>query len=144
MLQSICVLGYCIFPINVAAIIISVLENSSPAYLRFLLAVLSFLWSTKCKIIFTSLCEFHVDAGEFEKKNTCDVPSGVVLPVFGLVCSYCMKSLNYFHHASIINRNPDSHPAGSKCPAQCVSSLCGWPGTCRCRPPPCRCRRTCR
>lgn len=46
-LQSICILGYCIFPIDVAAILIKVF-SFLPALVKIVIALGAFVWGTGC------------------------------------------------------------------------------------------------
>jgi hypothetical protein len=47
LLQCICLLGYCLFPLNVAALLVRVFLSFLPAFIKLLIVVVSFLWSTK-------------------------------------------------------------------------------------------------
>ena len=44
--QSVCVLGYCIFPINLAAILIAALKFMLPFILKMIIAGVAFFWSS--------------------------------------------------------------------------------------------------
>lgn len=52
--QSVCVLGYCVCPINIAALIIALTKSFLPFLIRTLLVILSFLWSTASSVGFMS------------------------------------------------------------------------------------------
>ena len=47
--QSVSLLGYCLFPINVVSLITLLVGGWIPAIFKLLLVVLSFIWSTLCK-----------------------------------------------------------------------------------------------
>jgi len=47
--QSVCVLGYCVAPINIGALIVAILHNLLPFVVKLLLVLGCFGWSTFCK-----------------------------------------------------------------------------------------------
>ena len=47
--QSICVLGYCLFPLNVVAFINVFLSQVLPLFVKILFVGVGFAWSTYCK-----------------------------------------------------------------------------------------------
>ena len=51
-MQSICVLGYCVFPVNLAAIIIAITKAFLPFFVRALIVIFGFLWATASSINF--------------------------------------------------------------------------------------------
>ncbi|CAD8171678.1 unnamed protein product [Paramecium octaurelia] len=52
--QSVCVLGYCVFPINVAAVVITFLQSYFGFFLRLVIVGVAFLWSTFSSLSFMS------------------------------------------------------------------------------------------
>ena len=48
--QSICLLGYCLFPIDLAALIIKIC-TFLPIYVKFVICMVAFLWSSMCILI---------------------------------------------------------------------------------------------
>ncbi|CAD8162662.1 unnamed protein product [Paramecium octaurelia] len=52
--QSVCVLGYCVFPINVAAVLITFLQSYLGFFLRLIIVGAAFLWSTFSSLSFMS------------------------------------------------------------------------------------------
>ncbi|CAK83628.1 unnamed protein product (macronuclear) [Paramecium tetraurelia] len=52
--QSVCVLGYCVFPINVAAVVITFLQSYFGFFLRLIIVGVAFLWSTFSSLSFMS------------------------------------------------------------------------------------------
>lgn len=44
--QSVCVVGYCLFPLNLAALLLLCTESFLPGLLRFAIVALAFGWST--------------------------------------------------------------------------------------------------
>ncbi|CAD8082608.1 unnamed protein product [Paramecium sonneborni] len=52
--QSVCVLGYCVFPINVAAVLITFLQSYLGFFLRLIIVGVAFLWSTFSSLSFMS------------------------------------------------------------------------------------------
>jgi hypothetical protein len=48
-MQCICLLGYCIFPINICALLNLLILNYFPFIFKFSLVCVSFIWSTKGK-----------------------------------------------------------------------------------------------
>lgn len=53
-LQSVCVLGYCIFPINIGAVGIYLLKSMLPFILKLAIVIASFLWSSLSSVAFVS------------------------------------------------------------------------------------------
>jgi hypothetical protein len=51
--QSMCLLGYCLFPINIAALLLKLLPFL-PIYVRIIIALVAFLWSSLCNNNFKS------------------------------------------------------------------------------------------
>ena len=49
--QSVCVLGYCVFPINISAFIIALTKTFLPYIVKLAFVVGSFSWATVCKLI---------------------------------------------------------------------------------------------
>jgi len=52
--QSVCVLGYCVCPINIAALVIAFTKSFLPFLIRGGIVVLAFLWSTASSVGFMS------------------------------------------------------------------------------------------
>jgi protein YIPF6 len=53
--QSVCVLGYCVFPLTVAsAVCLIVSAFHAPFFVKAIIVVVGFLWSTRGKLTFTS------------------------------------------------------------------------------------------
>ncbi|CAD8092961.1 unnamed protein product [Paramecium sonneborni] len=52
--QSVCVLGYCVFPINIAAVLITFLQSYLGFFLRLIIVGAAFLWSTFSSLSFMS------------------------------------------------------------------------------------------
>merc|ERR1712192_57517 len=50
--QSVCVLGYCVFPINLSALIIALTKVFLPFFVRALIVIAAFAWSTYSSIGF--------------------------------------------------------------------------------------------
>eukprot|EP00742_Colponemidia_sp_Colp-10_P001212 GILJ01001305.1.p1 GENE.GILJ01001305.1~~GILJ01001305.1.p1 ORF type:complete len:217 (+),score=18.32 GILJ01001305.1:44-652(+) len=50
--QSVCVLGYCIFPLNIAALFIATLTNVLPLAVKFVFVVAGFVWATTSSVGF--------------------------------------------------------------------------------------------
>lgn len=48
--QSVCVLGYCVFPINLAALLVAFTKSFLPFFVKLILVAISFGWSTLCNI----------------------------------------------------------------------------------------------
>jgi len=48
--QSVCVLGYCVFPINIVSILTLFLKSIIPFLVRVLIVTLGFMWSTKASV----------------------------------------------------------------------------------------------
>ena len=46
--QSACLLGYCVFPINIAALVTAIFGSVLPALIRLGLVAFSFVWSSMC------------------------------------------------------------------------------------------------
>lgn len=49
--QSVCVLGYCVFPINIGALVVALTKSFLPFFVKLLFVALSFGWSTLCKAL---------------------------------------------------------------------------------------------
>ena len=49
-MQCICLLGYCIFPINLAGLLVKVLLPFLPGLFKLILVSIAFIWSTRGKI----------------------------------------------------------------------------------------------
>jgi len=49
--QTVCVLGYCVFPINIAALIVCLLKSLLPFIVKLIIVAVSFVWATFCKNI---------------------------------------------------------------------------------------------
>jgi hypothetical protein len=49
--QSVCILGYCLFPINIAALLVRILYFL-PIYIKMVIALAGFVWSSYCNSIF--------------------------------------------------------------------------------------------
>ncbi|CAD8181686.1 unnamed protein product [Paramecium pentaurelia] len=52
--QSVCVLGYCVFPINIAAVLITFFQSYFGFFLRIIIVGVAFLWSTFSSLSFMS------------------------------------------------------------------------------------------
>ncbi|KAJ0396039.1 hypothetical protein P43SY_008313 [Pythium insidiosum] len=53
--QSVCVLGYCIFPLNIATLLLLMMKLvASNVLLRFLIVGTGFVWSTRASVVFMS------------------------------------------------------------------------------------------
>jgi len=48
--QSMCLLGYCVFPINIAAIVLRICKFL-PLIFKIVIALAAFLWSSLCNIL---------------------------------------------------------------------------------------------
>jgi protein YIPF6 len=47
LLQCMCLLGYCLFPVNIASLLTRVIFTFLPAVLKMVIVAVSFMWSTK-------------------------------------------------------------------------------------------------
>lgn len=94
--QSACMLGYCLFPLNVVSFITMLIGKFIPSPIKLTLVILSFIWATLCNFmnIFSFYCLYGI-TGARKKKKACVVPSMLVLSVFELVCFDCLKHLLY-------------------------------------------------
>nr|CCA22854.1 YIPF6like protein putative [Albugo laibachii Nc14] len=53
--QSICVLGYCVFPLNIATLICMLLRAiSAHLIIRLMIVAVGFVWSTRASVVFMS------------------------------------------------------------------------------------------
>lgn len=52
--QSACLLGYCLFPLNVASFVTLLIGNFIPSAIKLVIVALSFIWATLCKFEYIS------------------------------------------------------------------------------------------
>ena len=50
LMQCLCLLGYCLFPLDVAALLVRVFLTFLPGLIKLIIVGVSFLWSTKGKL----------------------------------------------------------------------------------------------
>lgn len=92
--QSVCVLGYCVAPINIGALIVAILHNILPFIVKLVLVLACFGWSTFCKYIYKyyySINWIYEFPSFRTKKSISSLPSVSILLVFGLVRIGSMK-----------------------------------------------------
>ena len=53
--QSACMLGYCLFPLNVASLITMLVGKYIPSPIKLVIVAVSFIWATLCNFNFTQL-----------------------------------------------------------------------------------------
>lgn len=85
--QSICLLGYCLFPLNIAAMLNVFLNPFVHIAVKITYVVVAFVWSTYCKSHCNncSECALHQGDGPRGQEGASHVPGVSVLPVLGLV-----------------------------------------------------------
>ncbi len=107
-----CVLGYCVFPVNLTALVIALTKALwLPWLVKLGIVAVGFLWSTVCKesttipIIPLDFCSISWLYGSTSKRGEegAGSLSGVsVLPVPQLVCSCCMRDFRKYINMIII------------------------------------------
>ena len=89
-----CVLGYCVFPINLAALLVAVTKSLLPFPVKLVLVAVSFGWSTLCKNHFIfSVGRIHEYIGIRRTKSLSCLSSLSVLFVFSMVLIDCVKQI---------------------------------------------------
>ncbi len=85
--QSICLLGYCLFPLNIAAMLNVFLNPFVHIAVKITYVAVAFVWSTYCKSNCNngSKCSLHQGDGSRRQEGASHVPGMSVLPVLSVV-----------------------------------------------------------
>ena len=110
--QSICLLGYCLFPLNMAAIVNLFIGSYVHIIIKLIYVSVAFVWSTWCKsskitnvsnffFITFSICSFHQRDGSRRSQRISNVPCLPLLSIPSLV-HYPMKKSSHSQKISKI------------------------------------------
>ena len=71
--QSICLLGYCLFPLNMAAIVNLFIGGFVHIIIKLIYVAVAFVWSTYCKLISLSLSYLIFDWNIPDRRLSCSL-----------------------------------------------------------------------